>query len=868
MFTLLVWILAALIIITGGCDGGGGGGGDNDALSDESVTGTTIGSGGGTVTSNDGKVTVSIPSDALSGDTSIAITPLATTPSGGIGTAYRFLPEGTTFAKPVTISIGYNALDLPISLDESTLALATRIANHQWREMVGSSSNTTTDTVSGNTYSFSTYGLKISGFEINLDGQQVVPSTPTSATGKARFDIDCDTNILAYHISYSSLDGTETSAAIHGPANPGATAAVLQALASANPKIGIWKFDESHEADLLSGKMYIRINTDLYTNGEIRGQITPSAPSTSLSDVMVRIHQWDDASGNGPISGIPALVDSVDITISAPDMTLLSNQADLSTGNVAETVSVPKGSARQIEALAYDVSDQLIFNGYAYVDIFDKDHVINLSMVSPTDTTSPTFAGLVNAQKFTTDAVRLSWSPATDDTASSMELYYLIYAAKSSGAQNFSSPHFVTDPGETFFTIQGLAAGTTYYFVVRTMDTAGNMDTNNVEVSVATFSNGTGLYVDVNTGQDDVSCGNSDDPCKTITYALTKTAGNENIHIAKGLYDTTSGESFPLTLKSGTALLGELVFVQTLPTTAGNVLRGTLVPASVIRIDHTTNTSAIMGADNTTIAGILVDFSPSLTNSHTAVDGRENNMRIYWSALYGAPGANSSIGLRIGTGSIIKRSLFSDFTSSAINSYQGAITVSHNNIKNSGHGVTAVDSHIYRNYFTNNSFGISPRGVDSRIYLNVITGNYNGIDQPGSGTIIQSNKITNNDGYGINASSAVDLVDPLVISNNWIVNNDVAGIRVLNKGNAVIKGNVVVCNKVGIFSDRITAQLDVRYNKWDHNPPTIFDYNESDICNDADLCYTGTYALTPMPLYLPTNGTDSCPGTIGIMPAL
>jgi CHRD domain/Protein of unknown function (DUF1565)/Periplasmic copper-binding protein (NosD) len=844
-----------------------------DALDDESVPGTLVGVAGGTVTSGDGNVSLVIPAGALSGDTSIAIVPLPTIPSGGIGTSYRFTPEGTTFTQPVAISFVYDELDIPNGLDESSITLATFVNSHQWREMVGGSVDTIANTVTGNTYGFSTYGLKIGFFEASLSGSQVVPSSASAATGTALISIDYDTNILAYNISLDGLEGAETSAAIHGPAIPGATATALITLVPGNPKVGIWKYDESLEANLLSGEMYVRINSDLFMNGEIRGQIVPAGSSVSPSDVTVRIHQWDDLAGNGPVTGIPALIDSVDISISAPDIATLSQSASLSSGNIEESFSVTKGGSRQVEALAYDASNQLLYSGYAYVDIVDKAHVVNLSMIDITDSTPPTFTGIASAQKISGDAVTLDWSAATDNTASSTELYYLVYVSKTSGGHNFSTPSFVTDPGDTVFTINGLAAGTTYYFVVRSMDPAGNIDANSVEVSAATFSNGTGLYVDVNTGTDDANCGDSDNPCRTITYALTKTAGNENIYIAKGVYDTTSGESFPLALKTGTALLGDLVFVQVLPTTTGNVLRGTLLPATLIRIADTTMSSAILGEDGTYIGGIIVDYSQS-NISYAAVEGTNKSMFINQSAFYGVPdGVTVTSGVNVGGGSTIKHSLFSDFVQSAIYSYggSGTATISHNTVKNSGIGINTrymPGSHIFRNRVINNTFGIIP-GSDSLVFLNDITKNYTGIEQPGSGTMIQSNTILNNDESGIQIVSAEDMVDPVVISNNWIANNGSVGIRILNHGgNALINGNVIVCNTLDLFVDRTDFEIDMKHNKWDHNPPTIFDYNESDLCDNRDLCYTGTYAGTPAPIYLPTSGTDTCPGRIAIMPPL
>ncbi len=120
--------------------------------------------------------------------------------------------------------------------------------------------------------------------------------------------------------------------------------------------------------------MYVSISTSQYAGGEIRGQIEPSSASMTPSDVTVRIHRWNDLTGSGPVTGIPVDVDSVVINITAPEMTQIAATADLSTGSIVQSLSVPKGGARLFEALAYDVSDQLLYKACTYADIFDPAH--------------------------------------------------------------------------------------------------------------------------------------------------------------------------------------------------------------------------------------------------------------------------------------------------------------------------------------------------------------------------------------------------------------------------------------------------------------------------------------------------------------
>ncbi|NWG01122.1 MAG: IPTL-CTERM sorting domain-containing protein [Thermoanaerobaculaceae bacterium] len=68
------------------------------------------------------------------------------------------------------------------------------------------------------------------------------------------------------------------------------------------------------------------------------------------------------------------------------------------------------------------------------------------------------------------------------------------------------------------------------------------------------------LYV-ATTGSDagPNNCQTLASPCKTITHALTQAVSGDVINVAAGLYDTPgNGETFPLALKDGVAILGDI----------------------------------------------------------------------------------------------------------------------------------------------------------------------------------------------------------------------------------------------------------------------------------------------------------------------
>jgi hypothetical protein len=73
------------------------------------IVSKTIGANGGVITNEDGRVSVKIPQGALEEDATISIEPITSTLpyTAGPG-AFRLLPEGLHFKKPVTITSSYN----------------------------------------------------------------------------------------------------------------------------------------------------------------------------------------------------------------------------------------------------------------------------------------------------------------------------------------------------------------------------------------------------------------------------------------------------------------------------------------------------------------------------------------------------------------------------------------------------------------------------------------------------------------------------------------------------------------------------------------------------------------------------------------
>jgi uncharacterized delta-60 repeat protein len=153
-------VLVAMFAISAACGGGGDGGdggGGNNPPPPPPPSNTGIGSAGGTVTEASGAKVV-IPAGALTTNIAIAVAqasaasapplPAGVTPFGSM---YATTPHGTTFAKPVTITIPFDPSKVPAGT--TPVLYKTNPAMSGWLQVAGATVNGST--MSGDVQSFS-----------------------------------------------------------------------------------------------------------------------------------------------------------------------------------------------------------------------------------------------------------------------------------------------------------------------------------------------------------------------------------------------------------------------------------------------------------------------------------------------------------------------------------------------------------------------------------------------------------------------------------------------------------------------------------------------------------------------------------------
>ncbi|NIO31906.1 MAG: hypothetical protein GTN75_08990, partial [Gemmatimonadetes bacterium] len=148
--------ITSVILTLNTCGGGGGG-----EITDVINVPTNMGPAGGTLTFENGNVTVVFPAGAVSQAINVTCAAATSYPQDArvvSGAVYTFGPAGTSFARPVQLTIMYDESGLSGGVREDELRLFEAVGS-LWDEVGGSAANIVANQVSGAINSFSTYGV-------------------------------------------------------------------------------------------------------------------------------------------------------------------------------------------------------------------------------------------------------------------------------------------------------------------------------------------------------------------------------------------------------------------------------------------------------------------------------------------------------------------------------------------------------------------------------------------------------------------------------------------------------------------------------------------------------------------------------------
>ena len=106
----------------------------------------------------------------------------------------------------------------------------------------------------------------------NLLGGNAVPQNKSDAFGEGQFSYDSQSGKLEYYLTYDGT--TPTRIDLHGPAKPNENGpAFLSFPVSASPVSGTAMLTKVQAEAVLAGTAYMDMHSQVYPDGEIRGQI-------------------------------------------------------------------------------------------------------------------------------------------------------------------------------------------------------------------------------------------------------------------------------------------------------------------------------------------------------------------------------------------------------------------------------------------------------------------------------------------------------------------------------------------------------------------------------------------------------------------
>ena len=135
-----------------------------------------IGPAGGSIASPDGRLTLTVPQNALAETVAFGIQPVTNKFDGGLGLAYGLEPDGKTFTTPLDISVHYDDHDLEGTIPEA-LSVAYQDKEGAWHMQKAVELDKEKKTITVSTTHFSTFDL--------VFGYKLLPAKATLHVGES-----------------------------------------------------------------------------------------------------------------------------------------------------------------------------------------------------------------------------------------------------------------------------------------------------------------------------------------------------------------------------------------------------------------------------------------------------------------------------------------------------------------------------------------------------------------------------------------------------------------------------------------------------------------------------------------------------------
>ena len=109
-------------------------------------------------------------------------------------------------------------------------------------------------------------------FTTELTAAAGVPPTDSAATGTAEVTLDTEAKTVTWIYTHVGLSGEMTASHIHGPASATETAGPVIDTTTETME-GTAPITDEQAAELMAGMYYFNVHTEMYPDGEIRGQL-------------------------------------------------------------------------------------------------------------------------------------------------------------------------------------------------------------------------------------------------------------------------------------------------------------------------------------------------------------------------------------------------------------------------------------------------------------------------------------------------------------------------------------------------------------------------------------------------------------------